>query len=96
MKIISPGLKDDDGNMEEETNVVTTLRKQFQDITFEEEEPGSDAISINGIEIKGSDYNTEKIMDVIYEELNKSKAKEPKKEIPEVLKEAKEISIDDI
>jgi hypothetical protein len=78
-----PVLKDDNGNMLEETKLVTELRKQFQDITFEEEEPGSDAISINGKLIKGSDYNTEKIMDVVYEQLNKSKAKEPKKETPE-------------
>jgi len=83
-----PDLIGDDGNMEEETNVVTTLRKQFQDITFEEEEAGSDAISINGNLIKGSDYNTEKIMDVIYEELNKTETGD-EKTFAEKMKEAK-------
>jgi hypothetical protein len=71
-----PVLKDDNGNMLEETKLVTELRKQFQDITFKEEEPGSDAISINGIKIKGSDYNPEAIMDIVYEQLNPTETKD--------------------
>ena len=62
--------------MEEEEELVTKLRNKFPDITFEEKEVGSDAISINGNLIKGDDYNEEKIMDVIYEELNKTETKD--------------------
>jgi hypothetical protein len=74
---VGDGPEDD---IDTEEKVVKKLRKQFPDITFEQEIGGEDAISINGKMMKGDDYDVEKIMDVIYEELNKSETKKTEEE----------------
>ncbi len=70
-----------DADMEKEEKVVKTLRDKFPDITFEEEIGFEDAISINGKMMSGDDYDAEKIMDVIYEELNKPETEETGTEV---------------
>lgn len=94
-----PNLRVGDGpddDMDTEEKVVKTLRNKFPDITFEQEIGFEDAISINGKMMSGDDYNAEKIMDVIYEELNKPETEEAGTEAPKVLEGAKEISIEEI
>ena len=90
---------DPDDDMLEEAALASVLKKKYPTLTISEPiDPFAEEIKINGVLVSEAlgNYNPEAIMDIVYEQLNKTETKEPKKETPEVLKGAKQISIDDI
>jgi hypothetical protein len=86
-------------NMLEEGELAAVLKENFPELSIEEPwDPRAEEIKIGGVLVSDAlgNYNKEDIMDIVYEQLNKPETKKTEKEDPEVLKGAKEISINEI
>lgn len=86
-------------NMLEEGELAAVLKENFPELSIEEPwDPRAEEIKIGGVLVSDAlgNYNKEDIMDIVYEQLNKPETKKTEKEAPEVLKGAKEISINEI
>jgi len=96
-----PNLRVGDGpedDMEEEEKLVEKLKEKFPDLNYEIPYIFGESIKIGDVEVskdKGN-YNPEAIMDIVYEQLNKTETEETGTEVTKVLEGAKEITIDDI
>ena len=87
-----------EGDMKNEEDLAKELRKKYPTLKIEEPWGVDESIKINNVLVSDAldNYNPEAIMDIVYEQLNKTETENTKKEAPKVLEGAKEITIDDI
>lgn len=97
-----PNLRVGDGpddDMEPEGKLASILEKKYPTLKIEEPwDASAESIKIGDVLVSDAlgNYSPEAIMDIVYEQLNKTETEDAGTEVQKVLQGAKEITIDDI